>query len=53
MTTKLHYETPVLAEVGSFEALTHGQSVGVKFDGNFVIGQPVPFGPGGKALILS
>ena len=39
---KAPYEAPVLTVQGTFEAITHGNLTGTRFDGNFVIGQPAP-----------
>lgn len=39
---KTTYETPTVADLGTFEDITLGQSNGSKFDGNFVAGQPAP-----------
>jgi hypothetical protein len=51
--TKLSYETPKLTEMGDFETLTRGGTVGTVFDGNFTRGDPVPLDPNGNPLIFS
>lgn len=50
---KLAYDAPNLTKVGTFETLTQGGSDGSRFDGNFVVGQPVPRGEDGLPLIFS
>lgn len=50
---KQAYETPTLALMGSFEAMTQGGTAGSRFDGNFTQGDPVPMSPEGKPLIFS
>ncbi len=47
------YQTPSIKRMGSFEALTQGQGFGIRFDGSFIAGQPVPLDPDGHALVLS
>ena len=39
---KTTYETPSIADLGTFEEITQGSSTGNTFDGNYVQGQPVP-----------
>lgn len=53
MIDKQIYQTPSIQRMGSFEALTQGQGVGLRFDGTFIAGQPAPLDPNGQALVLS